>query len=65
MTALCGYCEAPITDAPPRCLVCGGRPHRPSIVTELPPDRWLYCVTCQQPWPCNDSENTTQPEGQK
>lgn len=26
--------------------------HRPSIVLELPPDRWLYCLKCQKRWPC-------------
>lgn len=30
--------------------------HRPSVVLELPPDRWLYCLTCAKPWPCPDSE---------
>jgi len=26
--------------------------HVPSIVAELPPDRWLYCLICSQKWPC-------------
>lgn len=36
-------------------------PHRPSLVLELPPDRWMYCLVCQKPWPCPDApeENTT------
>lgn len=29
--------------------------HRPSIVLELPPDRWLFCLVCQKPWPCPTS----------
>ena len=30
--------------------------HRPSLVLELPPDRWMYCLACAQPWPCPDSQ---------
>jgi hypothetical protein len=33
--------------------------HRPSLVLELPPDRWLYCLTCAKPWPCPDSTKET------
>lgn len=29
--------------------------HRPSLVLELPPDRWVYCLACQKPWPCPDA----------
>ena len=29
--------------------------HRPSLVLELPPDRWVYCLRCQKPWPCPDA----------
>ena len=29
--------------------------HMPSIVAELPPDRWLYCLICSQKWPCPDA----------
>ena len=29
--------------------------HRPSLVLELPPDRWVYCLACQKPWPCEDA----------
>lgn len=29
--------------------------HRPSIVLELPGDRWMFCLVCQQPWPCKQA----------
>ena len=32
-------------------------PHQPAPVLELAgsPDRWLFCVRCQKPWPCPDA----------
>ena len=34
--------------------------HRPSVVLELPPDRWLYCLQCAKPWPCPDTTEENQ-----
>jgi len=30
--------------------------HRPSAVLELPNNMW-WCLKCQKPWPCPDSES--------
>lgn len=38
--------------------------HRPGIVFELPPERWLYCYACHKPWPCPDAPTDDLREGE-
>lgn len=33
--------------------------HRPSLVLELPTDRWTYCLQCAKPWPCDEAKEET------